>query len=214
MGEGGPLGEVPWGGIQGDDDGEGDEGLEETVYYSDERMKSIIMQKSDGDITLICINIETLPGNFNGLHTLLSLLEFEPDIIGLSETKITTKVNSYYNPHLDGYTYRQSISSTRSGSVGVFIKNTLVFNMRDDLDITVPGVFETIWFDVVHKQGGKKSTFGQVYRHHEKIDIPFFEHRLETIISKLNLTKSNFYIFGDMNINSLLYDQNPHINLL
>ena len=173
----------------GEDGVEGDEGLEENEYYSEERLKSIIMQKREGDITLICINISSLPKNFNDFQTILSLLRFEPDIIGLSETKITTKVNSYYNPHLDNYSFYQSKSNTQAGSVGVFIKNSLDFNIRDDLDFTVPGVFETKWFDVEQKQGGKKSTFGQVYRHHGKTEIPFFEHRLETAIAKLKLNQ-------------------------
>ena len=98
----------------------------------------------------MCLNISSLPLHFNELHTTLALLEYAPDI-ALSETRITTKVNSYYNPHLENYKFYQSQSNTIVGSVGAFIKNSLV-EIRDDLDITVPGIFETLWLDVEHKQ--------------------------------------------------------------
>ena len=73
-------------------------------------------------------------------------------------------------------------------------------NLRNDLDISVPGVFETLWFDIEHKIGGKKSIFGLVYRHCDgSVDIPFFQRKLETNLTKLNRENSEFYIFGDFN---------------
>ena len=77
------------------------------------------------DITFMCLNISSLPLHFNELHTTLALLEYAPDI-ALSETRITTKVNSYYNPHLENYKFYQSQSNTIVGSVGAFIKKHLL----------------------------------------------------------------------------------------
>ena len=188
----------------------GVEELEETKYYSHDEFKNILRQNKEGDITAMHFNISSLPKNFNEFHTTLALLKLEPDIIGLTETKITTKVNSYYKPHLTNYEFYQSKSSTNSGSAGVFIKNTLEVEIRNDLDISIPGIFETVWFDITHKQRGK-NTFGVIYRHHGITDIPFFERRLEASIAKLNVKNTNLYILGDLNINSLLYDKKPNI---
>ena len=137
----------------------GVEELEETKYYSHDEFKNILRQNKEGDITAMHFNISSLPKNFNEFHTTLALLKLEPDIIGLTETKITTKVNSYYKPHLTNYEFYQSKSSTNSGSAGVFIKNTLEVEIRNDLDISIPGIFETVWFDITHKQRGKKKYF-------------------------------------------------------
>ena len=115
-----------------------------SIHYSNERLSNITKQKWDGDVTVLYYNISSLPGNFNDLHSSLAMLNFKPDIIGLSETKITSKVNSYYNPYLDNYTFYQSQSSTHFGSVGAFIKNPLDVTIRKDLDISVPGIFETL----------------------------------------------------------------------
>ena len=51
------------------------------------------------------IRLGSLPRHFTELHTSLTTLNFQPDVIGLSETTITTKVNAYYKPYLKGYTF-------------------------------------------------------------------------------------------------------------
>ena len=111
---------VPW-----EKDGLGVDDLGVNEYYSNERLSNIIKQKRDGDITVLYYNIGSLPKHFHDLHSRLAILNFNPDIIGLSETKITDKVNSNYNPHLDGYKFYQSKSTTTHGSVGVFVKISL-----------------------------------------------------------------------------------------
>ena len=93
----------------GDIDGLGVEDLGVTEYYSNERLSYILNQKRVSDITVLYYNISSLPLHFNELHCVLAMLNFKPDVIGLTETKITTKVNSYYNPHLDGYKYYQTL---------------------------------------------------------------------------------------------------------
>ena len=203
-GVGGPTGE-------GEIDNLGVDDLGVNENYSNERLSNIIKQKRDGDITVLYYNIGSLPKYFHDLHSRLAILNFNPDIIGLSETKVTNIVNSNYNPHLDSYKFYQSKSSTTHGSVGVFVKTSLDITIRDDLDISIPGIFETIWFDVNHELRGKHSTIGIVYRHPGPTSIPFFERRLETSLSKLNSKKSNVYLFGDFNINSLKYEETYNV---
>ena len=78
----------------------------------------------------------------------LEKMEAKLDIIGVTETKITDKVNSYYNPNLAGYTFYHSRSSTTHGSAGVFIHNSLNVTLRKDLDISIPGISETVWLEI------------------------------------------------------------------
>ena len=97
---------------------------------------------------MIHVNISSLPRRLNELTNTLATLNFYSDVIALTETKITAKVNSYFNPYIENYTFYQSQSNTSSGSVGIFVKNSLVVNLRNDLDISFPGLFETVWFDI------------------------------------------------------------------
>ena len=131
--------------------------INSTEYFSDEKLKTLISQKRDDEITTFCWNIRSLPKRFTELTSELSMLNFSPDIIALCETKITSKVNCYYKPYLPNYVYYKSESSTHSGSVGVFINDSFSVYPRNDLDISQPGIFETVWFDIEHKIAGKKA---------------------------------------------------------
>ena len=57
----------------------------------------------------------------------------------------------------------------------------------------------------------RKSTCGVIYRHTGITDIPYFERRLETIMTKLNASNTNYYLIGDFNVNTLLYNDKPNI---
>ena len=186
--------------------------LQETEYYTYEKLMDVVKRNSENDITVFYANVRSLPKRGAKLNNTLAMLNFSPDIIALTETKITTKVNTYYNPYIENYTFYESTkSNTVSGGVGVFVKNSLHITIRDDLDLSVPGLFETLWFDVEPKQRGKRTTVGVFYRHHGITDIPYFERRLETSMSKLNANNTNYHLFGDFNINSLLYREEPNI---
>ena len=113
--------------------------IDESEYYSYEKFKSILSKPNTGEITVMYANISSLPRRINDLNNTLTMLNFATDIIGLSETHITEKVNSYYKPHIDNYKYYPSISSsTSAGSAGVFIKSNLDVTIRNDLEISVP----------------------------------------------------------------------------
>ena len=156
------------------------------------------------DLSILYINIVSLPLHMNDLQQLLSRFDKKPDVIALSETKITEKVNGHYHPHLDGYTFSQIKSTTFFGSVGIFVRNTLVCNIRKDLNCSEHRLYQMLWFEIsCDEKNAPKTTIGLVYRHNGFPDIPSFTSRMENIINKLNREKANFYIFGDFNINLL-----------
>ena len=119
--------------------------IEDNEYYSYAKLKSVISQNPVNALTVMSLNISSLPRRFNDLSTALNFLNFKPDIIGLIETNITEKVNTYYQPYIEDYRYLPSpLSTSASGSAGVFIKEPFNIDLRKDLDITVPGFFKTI----------------------------------------------------------------------
>ena len=149
----------------------------------------------------------------NDLHHLLSDLDKKPDIIALSETKLTNKINTHYHPHLDNYTFFGTRSKSYFGGVGVFIRNTLTCNVRNDLNCSEYGLFEMLWFDsLCIRRNAQKTTIGIVYRHQGSPNIPSFTSRMENILNKLNHERANFYIFGDYNINLIKTDDVHNIS--
>ena len=91
----------------GTDDHLSDFNIFETSYHSHEQASILVNKKTEKDISLFCWNIRSLPRRFDDLQYCLLRMNFTPDIICLSETKITTTVNSEYMPSIENYTFYQ-----------------------------------------------------------------------------------------------------------
>ena len=130
-------------------------------------------------LSVLYVNIVSLFYNIGELTRLLSQFDKKPDLIVLSETKITDKVHSDYNPHINGYSFKNMPSKTHFGSAGVFFHNSLDPIFRDDLNCTEKGLYQMLWFDI--NSQNRKTTFGILYRHGGNTEIPFFTNRLEKL---------------------------------
>ena len=91
-----------------------------TEYFSINDAKSYFADKRINDLSLIHLNISSLPANFNKLNDLLADLNLEPDVIALTETKITEVTNNDFCPTLDNYSFINIPSETKSGALVCF----------------------------------------------------------------------------------------------
>ena len=183
----------------------------ENKYYTEGEVGCLFRNKSERDFSIITFNIESLPKHFDEFEHTLDKMKTNIDIIGVTETKITDKVNSYYHPNLKGYKFYHSRSSTTHGSAGVFIHKSLNVNKRNDLDISIPGMFETVWLDIESSGEAKKCVIGIIYRHPGITEIPFFQRKLEKTLSSLNRSDTKYYLVGDFNVAVQDIDVQPNI---
>ena len=188
---------------------------QDTKYLSRDDLKLIMDTKNSDDISIVYLNIGSLPKHIDDLRNFLSATNCYPEIIALAETKITETENIDYNPKLENYTYKNVKSSTRAGSVGFFIKNNVINDVtfREDLNIWQSGMWETLWLQI---NFNKKINFiGVVYRHNGWVDIPFFQRILKKNMKKLTSARykdAKFYIVGDFNADVLKIDESPNIS--
>ena len=105
-----------------------------------------------------------MSANWNPFHELIYNLSsdvFSFDIIGISE--IYRCINNA-RLHLTGH--HNLVSRCREdgpgGGVDVFIKDNLVFKIRDDIGIFIPRIFESIFIKIINTQG-KNLIVGVVY---------------------------------------------------
>ena len=186
-----------------------------TDYYTDAQMCKLMSDRQNDEISVLYMNIRSIVCNFDEFTNYIAQFEVKPDIIALSETKITHKVNE--NPHVDiaGYKFIYSKSSTFFGGVGLYISVKLEYEIREDLDITEKQEChcETLFIELTSRKK-KKHVIGIVYRHPKSQINPNyrkFTSEYEKVLLKLTNEKSNFYITGDFNIDVLLSSKNNNV---
>ena len=122
-------------------------------------------------------------------------------MIGVSE--IWHSNNNHISSKVDipGYTFYKTSSFTQNGGVGLYIKNSLTFNARIDLD-TYADDFETVWVEIGNKKT-RDFLVCCVYRHPSS-DVDNLTSHFQNLLSKISSNKLLF-IMGDFNINLLDY---------
>ena len=98
-----------------------------------------------------------------------------------------------------GYNFIHSDSQTRAGGVGFYIKSSLTYTLRRDIDLNLKAV-ENMWIQI--ETNTKPITIGVVYRHpvYTVDQLNNFNDRLETIFHNLTNSKLDFFRTGDFNI--------------
>jgi len=133
---------------------------------------------------------------------ILADLQVPPQITALSETKINKKQGVNFSTTLERYNFLHSDSDTLAGGVGIYINNSLSYQLRNDIPTTF-GNSESLWIEVC--LCNKKCVIGVIYRHPNN-DIQSFTHNLSETSHYLSNSKLPFMICGDININLLQQD--------
>ena len=90
----------------------------------------------DTALSLFHMNIGSLSLHFDELHTLLSCLNVNFQVIGLSETKSTNGSHVKVRMDLPGYMSYETHSLSCAGGVRIYVYSNLTANRRDDLCIS------------------------------------------------------------------------------
>ena len=100
-------------------------------YSSTEDFESMLNKDFKGSLGFLHINIRSLNKNKFQLEELMPSYKIIPDIIEISETKINAKTNTNFLS-LRGYNFHSVNSILNSGGVGVYVRDTIVFSIRQD----------------------------------------------------------------------------------
>ena len=113
-------------------------------------------------------NLRSLQRNFEDFQThLLNELDFEFDLIGISETKITNANEPLLNVHLNGYNFEFVPTPLAvGGGVGLYIKDNLKYSILEQKSTCV---FQALWIEI-HLPNKKNIICGTIYRQHNSPD--------------------------------------------
>ena len=113
---------------------------------------------------------------------------------GGSLTNQLAKYQFVVNIDIEGHNFIHSDSSSRAGGVGLYIKDSLTFTLKEELDLNTNSL-ENIWIQIEISDNKKPITIGVVYRHPVYVaeQLESFNKAMEELFSKLSSNNKEFY---------------------
>ena len=156
------------------------------------------------------LNIASLEYHVDELKSLLSVLNHDFDVIGITETKIKNS-EPISNLKLEGYNFEFTPTNTSFGGTSLYVRDCYAYEKKSEYTISLSGIAESTFIEI-KSESSKNIIIGCIYRHHCKLDKfmkNFFEKLIVTISDK---EKSKYCILmGDFNADLLKTDSDLDI---
>ena len=175
---------------------------------------------NNSNLSVISINIQSLPAKFNELSDMLSQFNqanFNPDVLCLQETWQISDPSLFNLPNFQNIILNTR-SNARGGGVGIYVKNDLVFSVLTQHSVFLERIIETLFIEIT-TEDNKKLVIGSIYRPGTKNpgmtfteQFSQFSDTLSGLLSDLGSIYDNVYIFGDFNLDILKLDENKFIS--
>ena len=163
--------------------------------------------------SLLHTNICSLKQNFENLEDLIINHDHVFDVIALSETWNSEEKKQHFKAgSLQGYhNFIGCTSTTIKGGCGFYIKDTLKYVERKDLDVQfydVNNEFQGKWIEIINEK--IKTVVGVYYRHPKKSSNDTFLKYLKINLDKIKRENKIFIITGDFNYDLLTMEKNEY----
>ena len=178
-----------------------------TQYYSTEKFTTDFKNLQDEHtFSSIHFNARSLPKNHDSIVNLLKLLQFDFDVICLSETWLKDSGEMYSIPN---YSFVNKNRRLRAGGgVGIYINNNVHYISRSDVSIS-DTLGDSVFIEIPI-EGKKNVVLGVIYKPPDTNCAQFIE-AFDNVISTLVLENKSIYIMGDFNLDLLKYSENNNI---
>ena len=152
---------------------------------------------NNGSFSAFHMNVSSLTAHFDKLSSLLSLLNFEFSILGLTETRIKNN-NASIPIGIEDYSYEHTPTESSCGGAILYISNKFNYKPRNDLLIYKPFLIESIFVEILFP---RKSNLivGCIYRH-SCMSINEFNDIISPILQKISKENKTVILLGDFNI--------------
>ena len=166
----------------------------ESKYYNIKQTGALFQKTSAKGFSIFSCNIRSLPKNSCLLNDILLTVKESHSLITISETRLSD--DDVNNISIPGYEFISKASKTNAGGVAMYIKDTLKFIKRPDLEITLDGV-ETCFIELPRVKLNNVIV-ACIYRHPHS-DRKDFNVNLREKLKYLNRQGYEVYIAGDIN---------------
>ena len=129
---------------------------------------------------------------------MLTLLNFDFSIIGLTETRLKKYIDITTPITLENYSYEHTLTESSRGGVLLYISNQFNCKPRHDVLIYKPSLLESIFVEIIFP---KKSNIvvGCMYKD-PTMEINEFNTILSPLLHRVSMENKIFLLLGDFNI--------------
>ena len=174
-------------------------------YYDISSLNKVLSKSGAKSFSFLHCNIRSLSKNIGLLEDMLYSLSEQPDVLGVSETRLNA--NTTFNTELINYNIYQADSPTPAGGVALYVSKALTSFPRSDITLDMPLV-ESVWVEIATPKNQKPILVGCIYKH-PGANIDEFNGKLDETMKLFNPNKCQLYILGDMNIDFFKCDIHP-----
>ena len=176
----------------------------ESNYHSVKQCGRWFFDIRNKGLSMLHFNIRSLKKNLTFLNDILMSVKELPNIIAISETKLSD--NNPFNTSIPGYSFLSVNSKTSAGGVGFYVSENVNFKRRNDLDLGLREGLENCWIEIERKKQ-KNIVIGCIYRHPSQ-NRECFHEAMKSKLETLNNEGCEVYITGDINIDFFQYNTN------
>lgn len=171
-------------------------------YYSPYKFAEFTKKlESKNCLSIFHNNIRSLSKNLEDFQNhLFHEFDFNFSIIGLTETRITSKNDVIYNLNIPGYSFEYVLTPLSAGGVAIYVKDH--FNYRV-LEKTSNVSYQAMWIEIQFSKR-KNVICGIIYRQHNSPEK--FQEYFDSTVEKYSAFDKPIYIMGDFNINLLKFE--------
>ena len=164
-------------------------------------INSFNYKQNKDDFSLFHLNIASLGKHKIELETILSLINYKFDIIGITETKIKKGTEPITDIKYNGFKEYSTPAESDKGGAILYVDEEYDSEARSDLDSIMykPNEIESVFIEI-NNPGLKNTVVGCIYRHPTMDVKKFNKDYLEHLMGKLAKENKNIYLIGDFNI--------------
>ena len=172
-------------------------------YYSCEEFVNAKLQAHE-NFSILHLNIHSIQLHVEELRILLHALNYDFDIIAISESKLKNVPN--IDITLPGFHPPEcKYTTAEKGGTLLYVSKNLHYKPRKDLDIYAKKELESTFVEIINKKSSN-DVVGVIYRHPTMDTNTFIDDKLTNIMHILSREKTKkIYIAGDFNFDLLKY---------
>ena len=153
--------------------------------------------------SILHYNIHSIERHIEEFPVVLKMIDFNFDIICISESKLMKDCDPKVDISIDGYQAPISTPTESSkGGVLIYVKSGINFKPRNDLNVYKSKELESLFIEIINKKESN-DIIGVIYRHPCMNGTDFIDEYLKGIADKLSNENKKVFIAGDFNFDLL-----------